>query len=183
MNSPEDEIPLPSEGVLSDAESAKQLREDMCRQYVEGMKQLRDQLIQARATNAKMETQLEGVASALLIANKNLDAAKAPIAPSLSGPFYALEAKETTSKITECLVVTDAQAVCEGNFSVLARCNNWKDAVFVAYACNRALGLPGVRFVVPKPKKPDWPDKPLAGDGDSRYWAAFGDSPLTSDIP
>lgn len=79
MNSPEDEIPLPSEGVLSDAESAKQLREDMCRQYVEGMKQLRDQLIQSRAANAKMEAQLESVSSALLIVNRKLDSVNASI--------------------------------------------------------------------------------------------------------
>lgn len=49
MNSPEDEIPLPSIGVLSEEESAKQLREDMCRQYVQGMKELRDKLITAKA--------------------------------------------------------------------------------------------------------------------------------------
>lgn len=50
MNSPEDEIPLPSEGMLTDEETSKQLREDMCRQYIEGMKELRDKLISAKAS-------------------------------------------------------------------------------------------------------------------------------------
>lgn len=44
MNSPEDEIPLPSEGVLSDEETVRQLRADSVRQYTERIKQLEQQL-------------------------------------------------------------------------------------------------------------------------------------------
>lgn len=33
MNTPEDDIPLPSEGVLSEAETTRQLRENMCREF------------------------------------------------------------------------------------------------------------------------------------------------------
>ena len=64
MNSPEDEIPLPSEGVLSDEETTKQLREDMCRQYIDGMKQLRFQLIRSRSDNAKLRKALVGLVGA-----------------------------------------------------------------------------------------------------------------------
>jgi hypothetical protein len=65
MTSPEDAIPLPSVGVLSEAESARQVREDACRYYIEQIKYL--------------EGQLEGVSSALLIANRDLDAANAKL--------------------------------------------------------------------------------------------------------
>jgi hypothetical protein len=46
MNSdnPEDQIPLPSEPVLSEEETGKQLREDYCRQYRERIKQLEGEL-------------------------------------------------------------------------------------------------------------------------------------------
>jgi len=75
------------------------------------------------------------------------------VRPSLEGPFHALEAKEVNSKQTKCLVVTYEKAVCDGNFSVLAECNNWKDAVFLAYACNEVLGLCGIRFVIHDAKR------------------------------
>lgn len=67
--------------------------------------------------------------------------------PSIEGPFYVIEAearKDMTSKPFRWLVATDAGAVCEGNFSVLAEFIQWRDAVFVASACNRALGFPEV---------------------------------------
>lgn len=44
MNDPYDEIPLPSEGVLSDEESARQLREDSVRQYLLRIKRLEEEL-------------------------------------------------------------------------------------------------------------------------------------------
>lgn len=44
MNSPEDEIPLPSEGVLSDEETSRQLRADSVRQYTERIKLLEERL-------------------------------------------------------------------------------------------------------------------------------------------
>lgn len=79
--------------------------------------------------------------------------AKLVIRPSLDGPFHALEAREANSKQTKSLVVTYQKAVCEGNFSVLCECNNWKDAVFLAYACNEVLGLCGIRFVMHDAKR------------------------------
>lgn len=44
MNSPEDESPLPSEGVLSEEETSRQLRADSVRQYTERIKQLENKL-------------------------------------------------------------------------------------------------------------------------------------------
>ncbi len=73
MNSPEDEIPLPSIGVLTEKESARQVREDACRYYIEQIKYL--------------EAQLEGVSSSLLVANKNLDVANARLDWLLSRQF------------------------------------------------------------------------------------------------
>jgi hypothetical protein len=89
---------------------------------------------------------------------------KPVVRPSLEGPFYALESKNVDTGKMECLVVTDAKAVCHGNFSVLTQCNNWQDAVFVAFACNEALELPGVRFVTPQPKKINWHDVSIDND-------------------
>ena len=83
---------------------------------------------------------------------------KPGLKPSLNGPFYALDARDVTTNEIQHLVVTDSQAVCTGHFSSLAICHNWKDAVFVALACNQLLGLPGVRFEIPTPIKID-PDK------------------------
>lgn len=55
---PYDEIPLPAEGVLSDKESGRQLREDSCRQYIDRI--------------GKLEAQLESVSSSLMIASRDL---------------------------------------------------------------------------------------------------------------
>ena len=49
MNDPYDDIPLPSEGILSEEETSRQLREDSCRQYIEAIKELRDKLIRSQA--------------------------------------------------------------------------------------------------------------------------------------
>ena len=43
-NSPEDDIPLPSEGVLSEEESIRQLRRDFDRQYISEISMLKSEL-------------------------------------------------------------------------------------------------------------------------------------------
>lgn len=81
MNSPEDEIPLPSVGVLSEEESAKQLREDACLKFTgHAAAQDRIRYLEGKAARSiELEAQLEKVSSALLIANRDLDAANAKL--------------------------------------------------------------------------------------------------------
>lgn len=59
MNSPEDEIPLPSKPVLSEEETLRQLRDDSARQYTERIRTLKDQLAAAQAEMKSLKGELE----------------------------------------------------------------------------------------------------------------------------